>query len=357
MASAGRSIVAAVNPRSGGNKGQAALVQLTSLIGAEQVFDLTAEMRSPGTLAPQLHKWAREARPTGVRPALLVCGGDGTVSWLLTALVESDLIGWFSVATIPLGTANDFARVMGWNNAYFSGIVEDAIERLQGRRDELLAQQFDVWNVSQFRGPALQTPADFEAHGQALRTLPIINYFSIGFDAKVAFEFNSMRDRHPRTLKSRPANMAAYGCLGAKSSCLCCCCATPPGLNSLGMTVTVDGQDVPLPRGARGVTVINVPSYANGTQPWGSPGNGSAFDGGTVDDGRIEVFAVLGSEHMGCIQARATRGIRVGQGAVVEFSVPTNPGSRPRQLYIQNDGEAQPFTAGGCFANCPPASF
>ena len=339
-----RRIVAAVNPRSGGNKGRDALADLTTLIGAEQVFDLTAEMRSPGGLAAQLHKWALEARPTGVRPALLVCGGDGTVSWLLTALVENDLIGWFSVATIPLGTANDFARVMGWNNAFFAGIVEDAVERLSGRRDELFAQQFDVWNVSQFRGPALQTPVNFEAHGQALRTLPVINYFSIGFDAQVAYEFNATRNKHPRILKSRCANMAAYGCLGAKSSCLCCCCDTPPSLNSLGMAVTIDGKAVALPCGARGVTAINVPSYANGTTPWGSTSKGSACDRGAVDDGRIEVFAVLAPEHMGCIQARVARGIRVGQGAVVEFSVPADPGSR--HLYIQNDGEGQPFAAG-----------
>jgi len=295
-AMAERRVVAAINPRSGGNKGQAVLAQLTALIGAEQVFDLTTEMRGPGALAAQLQQWAADARPSGKRPALLVCGGDGTVSWLLTALVEGGLIDAFSVATIPLGTANDFARVMGWSNAYFSGIAQDAADRLGGRRDELLAQRFDVWSVSQFRGgPALTTPASFEAHGQALRTLPIINYFSIGYDAKVAFEFNEMRNRHPGVLKSRLCNMAAYGCLGLSNAALCCCTATPPHLNGLGVTVTVDGKDVPVPCGVQGLTAINVPSYANGTQPWGRPGacsaSGRGFEAGTVDDGRIEVFA------------------------------------------------------------------
>lgn len=339
-----RCIVAAVNPRSGGNKGQAALADLITLIGAEQVFDLTTEMRAPGALAARLRRWSAETCPSGVRPALLVCGGDGTVSWLLTALVELELIDFFSVATIPLGTANDFARVMGWNNSYFAGIVEDAVERLKGRRDELLAQQFDVWSVSQFRGPALETQTNFEAHGRALRTLPIINYFSIGYDAMVAYEFNTIRDKHPNRLKSRPANMTAYGCLGMKFSRCCCCCATPPGFKSLGVTVTVDGQDIVLPRGVRGITAINVPSYANGTKPWGSPKDTSVFDIGAVDDGQIEVFAVLGSEHMACIQTRAARGLRIAQGTVVEFSVPASAESR--HLYMQNDGEAQPFAAG-----------
>ena len=177
--------MAAVNPRSGGNKGQAVLTQLTALIGAEQVFDLTTEIRSPGALAAQLKTWAAEARAggSGQRPALLVCGGDGTVSWLLAALVESGLSDQYSVGTIPLGTANDFARVMGWNNAHFAGIAQDAVERLKGRKDDLFAQDFDVWSVSQFRGGGdLRTPASFEAHGQQLKTLPIINYLSIGWD-------------------------------------------------------------------------------------------------------------------------------------------------------------------------------
>eukprot|EP01046_Picozoa_sp_COSAG06_P079926 COSAG06_NODE_27298_length_596_cov_0.822938_1_plen_128_part_10 len=51
-----RRVVAAINPRSGGNKGQAVLAQLTALIGAEQVFDLTTEMRGPGALAAQLQQ-------------------------------------------------------------------------------------------------------------------------------------------------------------------------------------------------------------------------------------------------------------------------------------------------------------
>ena len=152
-----------------------------------------------------------------------------------------------------------------------------------------------------------------------------------------------MRENNPRCLKSRLCNMAAYGCLGMKNASSCCCTSTPPGLNSLGVTLTVDGREVNIPCGSQGLTAINVPSYANGTKPWGSPAT-RQFDAGTVDDGRIEVFAVLGSNHMGGIQAKVLHGIRLAQGSKVEFSVPESPGSK--HLYLQNDGEAQPFKAG-----------
>ena len=52
-ASTSRAICAAVNPRSGGNKGRAVLAELTALLGAERVFDLTSELQSPGRLGEQ----------------------------------------------------------------------------------------------------------------------------------------------------------------------------------------------------------------------------------------------------------------------------------------------------------------
>ena len=364
--SSSRAICAAVNPRSGGNKGRAVLAELTALLGAERVFDLTSELQSPGRLGEQLRGWAAGgagasgaaaggagASGAAERPALLVCGGDGTVSWLLTALVECELVGAFSVATIPLGTANDFARVMGWSNAHFGGIAADAVERLAGRRDALTEQHYDVWCITQFRGAQLQTRADFSAHGQALRSLPVINYWSIGFDAKVAYEFGEMRNRHPRCLASRLCNMLAYGCLGLANSrtcSLCCCKSVPKNLGSMGVSLTIDGSEISLPCCVQQITCINVPSYANGTQPWGSPGccGGGGLDAGAVDDGRIEVFAIMGSFHGAAIQARpralAAHGLRLGQGSRVEVTVPAREGEKP--VYLQYDGEAQPFERG-----------
>ena len=43
---------------------------------------------------------------------ILVCGGDGTVGWILSVLDELKLK--VSVAVLPLGTGNDLARSFGW---------------------------------------------------------------------------------------------------------------------------------------------------------------------------------------------------------------------------------------------------
>lgn len=45
---------------------------------------------------------------------VLVCGGDGTAGWILSAL---DSLKWPSyppIAIVPLGTGNDLANTLGW---------------------------------------------------------------------------------------------------------------------------------------------------------------------------------------------------------------------------------------------------
>ena len=51
---------------------------------------------------------------------MLVCGGDGSAAWTLSAIKEAELKAWDgssyrpAVALLPLGTGNDLARVFGW---------------------------------------------------------------------------------------------------------------------------------------------------------------------------------------------------------------------------------------------------
>ncbi len=53
----------------------------------------------------------RVKHPPVVR--VVVCGGDGSVGWVLSRLADEGLAR-VPVAVIPVGTGNDMSNVLGW---------------------------------------------------------------------------------------------------------------------------------------------------------------------------------------------------------------------------------------------------
>jgi diacylglycerol kinase (ATP) len=48
-------------------------------------------------------------------PILVICGGDGTVMWVVTELSQFEIDHLkVPMAIIPLGTGNDFSQTIGW---------------------------------------------------------------------------------------------------------------------------------------------------------------------------------------------------------------------------------------------------
>merc|ERR1719247_3091126 len=74
---------------------------------------------------------------------ILVCGGDGTVGWVLGALETLKLDYMPPVAILPLGTGNDLARVLGWGGAFQGGGVITFLRQVAEARVSLL----DQWEV------------------------------------------------------------------------------------------------------------------------------------------------------------------------------------------------------------------
>jgi diacylglycerol kinase (ATP) len=51
----------------------------------------------------------------GIKCRAIVCGGDGTVLWVVRELIEHGIrIHNVPVGVIPIGTGNDFSRILGW---------------------------------------------------------------------------------------------------------------------------------------------------------------------------------------------------------------------------------------------------
>uniref|UniRef100_A0A8C6DS74 Diacylglycerol kinase n=1 Tax=Moschus moschiferus TaxID=68415 RepID=A0A8C6DS74_MOSMO len=107
------------------------------------------------------------------------------------------------------------------------------------------------------------------------------NYFGIGLDAKISLDFNNKRDEHPEKCRSRTKNMMWYGVLGTRELLH----RTYKNLEQK-VLLECDGRPIPLPS-LQGIAVLNIPSYAGGTNFWG---------GTKEDDCRAVRISILGDE-------------------------------------------------------------
>ncbi|VDP33065.1 unnamed protein product [Echinostoma caproni] len=143
---------------------------------------------------------------------ILVCGGDGTVGWVLSCL---DIVGQDAacnspaIAPLPLGTGNDLARVLRWGSGYSS--AEDPLAIL---KDVVAAEevQLDRWTFvvrpdEEFKDETklaleLQTNASNTNEDNSIMII-MNNYFGIGIDADLSLDFHNARSENPSKFNSR----------------------------------------------------------------------------------------------------------------------------------------------------------
>uniref|UniRef100_A0A0N5A8C9 diacylglycerol kinase (ATP) n=1 Tax=Syphacia muris TaxID=451379 RepID=A0A0N5A8C9_9BILA len=104
----GSPLLVLVNSKSGENQGMRILAKFKRLLNPIQVIDIIAEGPDKGC--------AYFLKFDSFR--VLVCGGDGTVGWVLTAVDSLELLSKCQIGILPLGTGNDLARVLGWGRAF-----------------------------------------------------------------------------------------------------------------------------------------------------------------------------------------------------------------------------------------------
>ncbi|KAM4611997.1 LOW QUALITY PROTEIN: diacylglycerol kinase delta [Polymixia lowei] len=134
-----------VNSKSGDNQGVKFLRKFKQLLNPAQVFDL---MNGGPQLGLRLFQKFVTFR-------ILVCGGDGSVGWVLSELDKLNLHKQCQLGVLPLGTGNDLARVLGWG-----GLCDDDAQLLQilEKLERATTKMLDRWSVMTFEVPTKHTP-------------------------------------------------------------------------------------------------------------------------------------------------------------------------------------------------------
>ncbi|XP_036445539.1 diacylglycerol kinase theta isoform X1 [Colossoma macropomum] len=300
-----------VNPKSGGLKGREILYGFRKLLNPHQVFELTS-----GGPLPGLHTF-REVPHF----RMLVCGGDGTVGWVLGVLesIRHKLsCPEPAIGIIPLGTGNDLARVLRWGAGY-SG--EDHYSILVSV-DEAEEVEMDRWTIL---FDAQEMTEDGKQNGflEPPKIVQMNNYFGLGIDAELSLDFHHAREEEPGKFNSRFHNKGVYVKVGLQKL------SHTRNLHK-DLRLQVDKQDIELPS-IEGLIFLNIPSWGSGADLWGSDSD-ARFGKPRIDDGMLEVVGVTGVVHMGQVQSGLRSGIRIAQGSYIRIIV-TKP------IPVQVDGE------------------
>ncbi|XP_071362748.1 diacylglycerol kinase theta [Trachinotus anak] len=300
-----------VNPKSGGMKGRELLYSFRKLLNPHQVFDIS----NGGPLAG-LHTFRQVPRFR-----VLVCGGDGTVGWVLGVLeaVRHKLVCREPpIGIVPLGTGNDLARILRWGPGY-SGDDPHHILVSVDEADEVL---MDRWTILL---DAQDVSEDGKDNGflEPPKIVQMNNYFGLGIDAELSLDFHLAREDEPDKFTSRFHNKGVYVKVGLQKI------SYTRSLHK-ELQLQVDTQNIPLPN-IEGLIFLNIPSWGSGADLWGSEVDGR-YGKPSIDDGLLEVVGVTGVVHMGQVQSGLRSGIRIAQGNYIRLTV-----SKP--IPVQVDGE------------------
>lgn len=233
-----------VNSRSGSQQGHLLIMQLRRLLNPIQVWDL----------ADGGPRQILESFCVFSRLRILVCGGDGTVSWIFSTLEDMDIERkWPPIAILPLGTGNDLARVHGWGGGYNNEPLTSILKQVS----ESYVSMLDRWELS------ITETSSKNKKKVRKEVKNFFNYLGVGVDAQTALQVHNLRNSRPTWFFSRVVNKAMYGIFGAEDMIT----ASSVHIRK-EIKLIADGVVIPLPEDSQGIILLNIDSYAGGVPLW-----------------------------------------------------------------------------------------
>ncbi|KAL8528957.1 hypothetical protein ACS0TY_006431 [Phlomoides rotata] len=176
-----RPLLVFINAKSGAQNGPVLQRRLNMLLNPVQVIELSSSQGPEAGL--DLFSCVQHFR-------VLVCGGDGTVAWVLDAIERYNYESPPPVAVLPLGTGNDLSRVLHWGGGFSVIEGQGALSTFLNDVDHAAVTMLDRWKVN-------MTDEKSGGDPSKVKSKFMMNYLGIGCDAKVAYEFHMNREENP----------------------------------------------------------------------------------------------------------------------------------------------------------------
>ncbi|KAM7269245.1 hypothetical protein ACFE04_024742 [Oxalis oulophora] len=275
-----RPLLVFINKKSGAQRGNSLRQRLNLLLNPVQVFELSSAQ------GPEVGLYLFRKVP---HFRILVCGGDGTVGWVLNAIDKQNFVSPPPVAILPAGTGNDLARVLSWGGGLGSVERQGGLCTLLNHIENAAVTILDRWKVSivNQQGKQLEPPKFMN------------NYIGVGCDAKVALDIHNLREENPDKFYNQVHLVSA-----------------------VAVALLVKYIFVETPFDAEGVLLANIGSYMGGVDLWQNEDeNYDNFDPQSMHDKILEVVSISGTWHLGALQVGLSRARRLAQGQTIKIQL------------------------------------
>lgn len=319
-------ILCFVNSKSGGSQGHFLIEELKQYLNPLQVVEVSTI--DPIVLIKEFSSCLKQYK-------VLVCGGDGTISWILNSIQSlGPEESHPEVAILPIGTGNDLSIELGWGESFGGAKVREYLESIM----HAPVVELDRWRFS-ISG---SEPHKF-----------FQNYCGFGVDASIVFQFHCMRSAAPSRFFHRWVNKLWYGIVGWREIWTRTNAKLETSLSLYAVSSSNQKRQIILPDDTEGIVFLNISSYGGGSKLWYNDDydcdppisidihqairnsknlRTSTWIETSISDSILEVVAVKGSFELARVKLGIANCKKLAQFS--HFEIVSN-----RSLHIQVDGE------------------